>query len=214
MEDGATDSLCPVWAYDLKNAALVTFDHTAHSAVLSLDPTRLLNHRAVTLKALSVDSVAARPMVDGFVFDLLKLKRAVARVEVSVNNGAISRVTVVQRDYSPLSVEAKMVPASTFLAFEPSSHLEAIRKVHEDLQTSGDVGYVPTAELCVSRGFCDIPLQPTTPEAEALWRHTCTFLAELSTRTADAVDLYNAAELRRVGASKLVERHASWRLFV
>jgi hypothetical protein len=161
-------------------------------------------------------------MTDGYVgFDVMRGRVPLARVEVASGEGdQIHRVAVVSSSHSPLAVAAGMVDASTMLEFPaPAEHLCQLQALRADLQSgTQDVGYVPTAEFCVTRGFDELWLDTSNVEdahrSKAVWEQTSTFMKDISRHAADCIDLHADAELGRVGAAGTVEHSREWRRYV
>ena len=95
---------------------------------------------------------------------------------------------VVQPEYSPLTVAARMASPSSLLVFENvRAHTESLEALKRTLATDGDVGYVPTQELVVTRALDQLVLT-TDHSAEAAvarrhWKATKLLLGGLSTAT-------------------------------
>ena len=231
-----------------KQAALVLFSEAPQSNTMPIQsyPRRLHICNPVALKTVSASSLAWKPMRDpesgktGVIFLLGSEQGAVdfkgaarsaprsggelaeARVEVNVNdNGELERVAVVQSDYFPLAVAAGVADASSLLVYEdPAAHLQSLQALRDELHSGSDpeLGYVPTAELCVTPAF-DRLLLRNNPRASGedndaarrAWWTTKQFLKTLSELTADCVDAYTFSELKRAGAHELSHEYQRWR---
>jgi hypothetical protein len=231
-----------------EQAALVLFSEAAQSTTMPIQshPRRLHIRDPVALKTIAASSLAWKPMRDpetgrtGVIFLLGSEQGAVdfkgaarsaprdggelaeTRVEVNVDgHGELERVAVVQSDYFPLAVAAGVADASSLLVYEqPEAHLQSLRALRESLRAGSDpeLGYVPTAELCVTPGF-DRLLLRNNPRASGedndaarrAWRTTKQFLKTLSGLTADCVDAYTFAELTRTHAHELSHEYQRWR---
>ena len=218
------DSVFPSWAHDFANdAVLVTFVQSSDVVTLRASP-RLECTNVVHPTMVRADAVAWRPMaceatgVRGHLFTLSHQGRTTGRIEVTLGaNDEIGKVLVVQPEYSPLTVAARMASPSSLLVFENvRAHTESLEALKRTLATDGDVGYVPTQELVVTRAL-DALVLTTDHSAEAAvarrhWKASKLLLGGLSTATADCVDAYTQSEFRRVGRS-VVESDA-WRRVV
>ena len=93
-----------------------------------------------------------------------------------------------------------------------------MRKLRESLKTDDELGYAPTSELVVTKALDRIELRTShTPKGEAAlrdWKTTRAFLHELSTCTADCIDLYANAEIERTKTHELREPAKAWRQHV
>lgn len=207
------DSVFPSWAHDFANdAVLVTFVQSPDVVTLRASP-RLECTNVVHPTMVRADAVAWRPMaceatgVRGHLFALSHQGRQTARIEVTLDaNDEIGKVLVVQPEYSPLTVAARMASPSSLLVFDNvRAHTESLEALKRTLATDSDVGYVPTHELVVTRALDQLVLT-TDHSAEAAvarrhWKDTKLLLGGLSTATADCIDAYTQSELKRVGKS-------------
>ena len=209
---GQLDSVFPSWVHDFSDAVLVTFAETADVVTLRASP-RLECANVVHPTMVRADAVAWRPMaceatgMRGHLFALSHQGRSTGRIEVTLDaNDEIGKVLVVQPEYSPLTVAARMVSPSSLLVFDNvRAHTESLEALKRTLATDSDVGYVPTQELVVTRALDQLVLT-TDHSAEAAiarrhWKSTKMLLAGLSTATADCIDAYTQSELKRVGKS-------------
>ena len=210
---GHIDSVFPSWAHDFGNdAVLVTFVQSPDVVTLRAAP-RLECTNVVHPTMVRADAVAWRPMaceatgVRGHLFALSHQGRQTARIEVTLDaNDEVGKVLVVQPEYSPLTVAARMASPSSLLVFDNvRAHTESLEALKRTLATDSDVGYVPTQELVVTRALDQLVLT-TDHSAEAAiarrhWKDTKRLLGGLSTATADCVDAYVQSEFKRVGKS-------------
>ena len=218
------DSVFPSWVHDFTNdAVLVTFVQSPDVVTLRASP-GLECTNVVPPTMVRADAVAWRPMaceatgMRGHLFALSHLGRPTGRIEVTLEaNDEIGKVLVVQPEYSPLTVAARMASPSSLLAFDNvRAHTESLEALKRTLATDDDVGYVPTHELVVTRALDQLVLA-TDHSAEAAvarrhWKATKLLLAGLSTATADCIDAYTQSEFRRVGKS--VVGSDAWRRVV
>lgn len=215
------DSIFPSWLHRFDGVALATFAQTTHGvATLRASPT-LQCANVVSPTMVYADGVHWQRMTTGsegtvgHVFSLTHEGVVVCKIEVEVAaDDCIGRVVVVQPTYSALTVAANLAPASSLLAFDNlRAHIDSLKRLRVDLETSDETGYVPTSEL-VCTGTLDALVLATDHTAEAVdarrhWKLTKGLLSELSSATADCCDAYVASELRRAG-HRVVESKA-WR---
>ena len=218
------DSIFPSWSHDFSNdAVIVTFVQSADVVTLRASP-RLECTNVVHPTMVRADAVSWRPMAceatgaRGHLFALSHEGRPTARIEVTLErNDEIGKLLVVQPEYSPMAVAARMASPSSLLAFDDvRAHTESLEALRRTLATDGDVGYVPTQELVVTRALDKLVLT-TDHSAEAAlarrhWKATKLLLAGLSTATASCIDAYTQSEFRRVG--KRVVGSDKWRQVV
>ena len=209
------DSVFPSWVHDFANdAVLVTFVQSADVVTLRASP-RLECTNVVHPTMVRADAVSWRPMacdatgVRGHLFSLSHEGRLTGRIEVTLGaNDEIGKLLVVQPEFSPLTVAARVVSPSSLLVFDDvRAHTDSLEALRQTLTTDGDVGYVPTQELVVTRALDQLVLA-TDHSAEAAvarrhWKATKLLLAGLSTATANCIDAYTQSEFRRVGKSVL-----------
>ena len=207
------DSVFPSWVHDFANdTVLVTFVQSADVVTLRASP-RLECTNVVHPTMVRADAVSWRPMacdatgVRGHLFLLSHEGRLTGRIEVTLEaNDEIGKLLVVQPEFSPLTVAARVVSPSSLLVFDDvRAHTESLEALRQTLTTDGDVGYVPTQELVVTRALDQLVLA-TDHSAEAAvarrhWKTTKLLLAGLSTATANCIDAYTQSEFRRVGKS-------------
>ena len=231
-----------------EQAALVLFSEAPQSTTIPVQsyPRRVHICDPVALKTVSASSLAWKPMRDpetgrtGVIFLLGSEQGAVdfkgaarsaprsggelaeTRVEVNVDgHGELERVAVVQSDYFPLAVAAGVADASSLLVYEePAAHLQSLQALRDELRSGSDaeLGYVPTAELCVTPGFDRLLLKNNSrasgednDAARRAWWTTKQFLKTLSGLTADCIDAYTLAELTRTHAHELSHEYQKWR---
>tara|TARA_B100001063_G_scaffold232335_1_gene247324 strand:+ start:259 stop:1134 length:876 start_codon:yes stop_codon:yes gene_type:complete len=207
------DSVFPSWVHDFSNdAVLVTFVQSADVVTLRASP-RLECTNVVHPTMVRADAVSWRPMacdatgVRGHLFLLSHEGRLTGRIEVTLEaNDEIGKLLVVQPEFSPLTVAARVVSPSSLLVFDDvRAHTDSLEALRQTLTADGDVGYVPTQELVVTRALDQLVLA-TDHSAEAAvarrhWKTTKLLLAGLSTATANCIDAYTQSEFRRVGKS-------------
>ena len=212
---GQIDSVFPSWVHDFANdAVLVTFVQSADVVTLRAAP-RLECTNVVHPTMVRADAVSWRPMAcdatgeRGHLFSLFHEGRLTGRIEVTLDaNDEIGKLLVVQPEFSPLTVATRVVSPSSLLVFDDvRAHTESLEALRQTLTTDGDVGYVPTQELVVTRALDKLVLA-TDHSAEAAvarrhWKATKLLLAGLSTATANCIDAYTQSELRRVGKTIL-----------
>ena len=112
-----------------------------------------------------------------------------------------------------------MADPSSYLLFpNPRDYLNSMDTLRTQIQRGEDVGYVPVRELCVTSQIDKLLMRGNPSEsgdlndaARRVWSSTKQFFKGLSELTADCITGYNAAEIERVGAFELRNRHASWR---
>ncbi len=216
-----TDSIFPSWLHRFEGVALATFAQTVPGvSTLRVSPA-LQCANVVSPTMVYADGVHWQRMATetegavGHVFSLTDQGEVVCKIEVEVSPGdRIGKVVVVQPNYSALTVAANMAPASSLLAFDDlRAHIDSLKRLRPELETSDETGYVPTSEL-VCTGTLDALVLATDHTAEAVdarrhWKLTKGLLSELSSATADCCDAYAASELRRAG-HRVVEARA-WR---
>ncbi len=216
------DSIFPSWAHDFSNAALVTFTQSADVVTLRASP-RLECTNVVHPTMVHADAATWRPMLSestgerGHLFALSHQGRPTCRIEVTLEGDEVGRIVVVQPEYSPLAVAARMSAPSSLLVFEDvRAHTQSLHALRQSLSANGDTGYVPTQELVATRALDELVLT-TDHSAEAAaarkhWKTTKRLLAALSTATADCIDAYAQCEFARVG--KGVVGSNAWRRVV
>ena len=214
------DSLFPSWLHRFEGAAIATFAQTTPGVVTLREAPALQCVNIVSPTLIHADGVhwqrmATEAGVVGHLFSLTRGDEVVCRIEVDMaSDEQVGKITVVQPCYSPLTVAANMAPASSLLVYDDvRGHIDSLKRLRVELETSDDVGYIPTSEL-VCTGALDALVLATdhSPEASVARRHwklTKSLLSELSGATADCCDAYVAAELRRSGHS--VAEARSWR---
>jgi hypothetical protein len=220
LTDTKLDSVFPSWMHGFgKDVALATFTHSVDVVTLRASP-RLECTNVVHPTMVCADAVEWRPLASdasglaGHLFTLLHQGRATCRIEATVSDDRVSKLVVVQPEYSPITVAAKMAPSSSLLVFDNvRGHIDNLRKLRQTLLASDDTGYVPTQEL-VATGVLDALVLRTDHSREAVaarkhWKDVKLQLSELSRATADCVDAYTNSELRRVG-QRVVDVEA-WR---
>lgn len=235
------ESVCPTWAYDLDNeTALVVFDHDQSGTMaLRSTPRRIHNRDPVTAKAIAADALAWKPMRDpstgtnGYVFQLMRTGSPVCRIEVTLKTGAggegptpvLERVAVVQATYAPLALAAGVADRSSLLVYDdPLRHLQTLHEVRSSLGADPELGYAPVSECCVTSHFdrlaLGVPLSVSYGDrtehesARRAWGETKEFLKRMSSLTADCIDEYVEAEIRRTGAHELRPECKRWRRVV
>jgi hypothetical protein len=216
------DSIFPSWVHDFSSAALVTFTQSTDVVTLRGSP-RLECANVVHPTMVHADAAAWRPMAcestgaRGHLYSLSHQGRPTCRIEVTLAGDAVGRIVVVQPEYSPLTVAARVSSPSTLLVFEDvHAHTQSLRALRQTLTADGDTGYVPTRELVATRALDELVLA-TDYSAEAAaarrhWKATKLLLAGLSTATADCIDAYAQCEFERVGKGVVGSR--AWRQLV
>tara|TARA_B100000963_G_scaffold314690_1_gene293397 strand:- start:352 stop:1233 length:882 start_codon:yes stop_codon:yes gene_type:complete len=216
------DSIFPSWLHRFEGAALATFAQTTPGVVTLRESPTLQCANVVSPTLIHADGVHWQRMSTetgavGHLFALTRGNEVVCRIEVDMtadNDDRVSKIAVVQPSFSPLTVAANMVPASSLLVYDDiRAHIDSLKRLRTELETSEEVGYVPTSEL-VCTGALDALVLSTDHSVEGAvarrhWKQTKSLLSELSSATADCCDAYVASELRRVG-HRVVEAR-SWR---
>ena len=204
------DSIFPSWLHRFEGAAIATFSQTTPGAVSLREAPALQCVNVVSPTMIYADGVhwqrmATETGVVGHLFALTRGDEVVCRIEVDMaSDEEVGKIAVVQPCYSPLTVAANMAPASSLLVYDDvRGHIDSLKRLRVELETSDDVGYIPTSEL-VCTGALDALVLSTdhSPEASVArrhWKRTKSLLSELSSATADCCDAYVAAELRRSG---------------
>jgi len=223
LTDTKLDSVFPSWVHGFADdVALVTFAHSTDVVTLRASP-RLECTNVVHPTMVCADGVEWRPLacdasgLSGHLFTLSHQGRPTCRIEATVSGDRVSKLVVVQPEYSPISVAAKMVPPSSLLVFDDlRGHVDNLHALRQTLLVCDDTGYVPTQELVATK-VLDALLLRTDHSREAVvarkhWKDVKLMLSELSRATADCVDAYTNSELRRVG-QRLVDVEA-WRRVV
>lgn len=214
----------PSHLYELPECGLVTFHQPSAKVQISDFPRRVFAKDAVVGVPVAIDGIEWSEMeavegAVGHVYSFTCEGREACKVEATLKGDVLQRVAVVQAGYSPLLVAAGFSPESSLLVYgAPSTHLKAMRRLRESLKTDDELGYVPTSELVITKALGRIELRTEhTPKGEAAlrdWKTTRAFLEELSTCTADCVDLYANAEIERTRAHELREPSKVWRQHV
>lgn len=205
------DSVFPSWMHRFDDAALVTFHQAPGVTTLRASP-RLECTNMVHVTKVSADAVTWRPLACddqrkvGHLFTLLHAGAPTCKIEATVEGDEVTKLVIVQPQYSPISLAAKMVPDSSLLIFDDvRGYIESLRDLKRTLLTSADTGYVPVQELVATSGFGDLVLQTdhshAASEARRHFKRVQSLVLELSNATADCVDVYNRSELHRVGQS-------------
>jgi len=223
LTDSKLDSVFPSWVHGFgDDVALATFAHSADVVTLRASP-RLECTNVVHPTMVCADAVEWRPLacdasgLAGHLFTLSRQGRPTCRIEATVADDRVSKLVVVQPEYSPITVAAKMAPPSSLLVFDDlRAHIDNLRALRQTLLVSNDTGYVPTQELVATKVLDALVLR-TDHSREAVvarkhWKDVKLMLSELSRATADCVDAYTNSELRRVG-QRVVDVEA-WRRVV
>ena len=207
------DAVLPTWLHRFEDAVLVTFHQTPGVTTLRASP-RLQCTNMVHATKVCADSASWRPLACddpdkvGHLFTLAHAGRPTCKIEatVAVATDEVTKVVVVQPEYSPVTIAAQMVPKSSLLVFEDlRGHIDSLRQLRQTLVTDADTGYVPTQELVATSALGKLVL--TTDHSQAAcdarrhWKKVQSFLSELSSETANCIDAYNCSELQRVGQS-------------
>ena len=205
------DSVLPTWLHRFDDAALVTFHQAPGVTTLRAAP-RLECTNMVQVTKVCADSANWRPLVCdepgkvGHLFTLVHAGQPTCKIEATVATATdeVTRVVIVQPDYSPVSIAAHAVPESSLLIFENArGHIESLRQLRHTLQASADTGYVPTQEFIATSAFAALVL--TTDHSQAAfdarrhWKRVQALMSEMTGATADCIDVYNKCELQRVG---------------
>ena len=203
------DSVFPSWLHRFDDAALVTFHQAPGVTTLRASP-RLECTNMVHVSKVCADSATWRPLACdepgkvGHLFTLAHAGLPTCKIEATVEGDEVIKLVIVQPQYSPISLAAKMVPDSSLLIFDDvRGYIESLRDLKRTLLTSADTGYVPVQELVATRGFGDLVLQTdhshAASDARRHFKRVQALVLELSNATADCVDVYNRSELHRVG---------------
>lgn len=207
------DSVLPTWLHRFDDAVLVTFHQTPGVATLRASP-RLECTNMVQATQVAADGASWRPLACdeagkvGHLFTLTHADRPTCKIEATVATATdeLTKVVVVQPEYSAVTIAAQMVPESSLLIFEDvRGHIESLRQLRQTLLASTDTGYVPTQELVVTSALGALVLTTdhslAARDARRHWKRVQAFLGELSSETANCIDAYNTSELKRVGQS-------------
>ena len=205
------DSVFPSWKHDLSSAVLVTFAQSADVLTLRASP-RLECANVVHPTIVTADAVGWRPMAceatgtRGHLYTLASNGRPTCRIEATIVNDAITRLVIVQPEYSALSVAANMVAPSSLLVYDDvRRHTESLRQLRTTLQKSTDTGYVPVQELVATEALDKLVLttDPTMEGSVARkhWKEVKMLVMGLSSATADCIDAYTRSEFARIGQS-------------
>jgi len=149
----------------------------------------------------------------------------VAAGEAGGGAGQLERVAVVQAAYAPLAMASGIADRSSLLVYDdPAAHLRDLQQVCANLRADAELGYAPVSECCVTGHFDRLsPRMPLSTDfatsvehatARRAWGATKDFLRRMSTLTADCVDQYVGAEIRRTGAHELRAESTAWRRVV
>lgn len=137
----------------------------------------------------------------GFAFSLLLEGEPQTTIEVIE-----SQIVVVHNSFSPLSVEANLVSASTRLVFD-GNHQEELQRVVDSVLKDEELGYLPTGEILVGRGLDRLVLRRRggegcqDDEAQRAWNVTKTRLRNMNAAVIAGIDAQNKRELRAAGVS-------------
>jgi len=207
------DAVFPSWLHRFDDAVLVTFHQAPGVTTLSASP-RVECTNMVQATKVNADSASWRPLACdepgkvGHLFVLAHEGRPTCKIEATLvaATDELSKVVVVQPEYSRVTVAAQMVPESSLLIFEDTrGHIDSLRQLRQTLATDADVGYVPTQELVTTSALGKIVLTTDHSQAACVarkhWKRVQSFLSELSGETANCIDAYNQSELERVGKS-------------
>lgn len=202
------DAVFPTWLHRFDDAVLVTFHQAPGVAVLRASP-RLECTNMVRATKVCADSASWRPLACdepgkvGHLFTLAHAGQPTCKIEATVTGDEVTKVVIVQPEYSPVTIAAQMVPESSLLIFEDvRGHIESLRHLRQTMLASADTGYVPTQELVTTSAFGKLVL--TTDHGQAAygarrhWKRVQALVSELSNETANCIDVYNTSELRRV----------------
>lgn len=215
------DAVFPTWLHRFDDAVLVTFHQAPGVTALRASP-RLECTNMVHATKVCADSATWRPLACadpgkvGHLFTLAHAGQPTCKIEATVAAATdeVTKVVIVQPEYSPVTIAANMVPDSSLLVFEDvRGHVDSLRQLRQTLLTSSDTGYVPTQELVATSAFGKLVLatdhSQAACDARRHWKRVQSLLSELSSETADCIDAYNASELKRVGQS--VPCAGAWR---
>lgn len=219
------DSVLPSWLHRFEGVALATFAQTIPGvATLRASPCLqcanvvspiMIHADGVHWQRMAVETAGGAV---GHLFSLTHEGEVVCRIEVEMRDAdAVGRIAVVQPSYSALTVAANLAPASSLLVFDDvRAHIDSLKRLKPELETSEETGYVPTSEL-VCTDALDALVLSTEHSVEGCaarrhWKLTKSLLSELSGATADCCDAYAASELRRAG-HRVAEARA-WRAVV
>lgn len=203
------DSVFPSWMHRFDDAALVTFHQQPGVTALRASP-RLECTNMVQISKVFADSATWRPLACnepgkiGHLFTLVHAGLHTCKIEATVEGDEVIKLVIVQPQYSPISVAAKMVPCSSLLIFEDvRGYIDSLRDLKRTLLTREDTGYLPVQELVATRRFGNLVLQTdhsrAASDARRHFKRVQALVLELSSATADCVDVYNRSELHRVG---------------
>jgi hypothetical protein len=207
------DAVFPTWLHRFDDAVLVTFHQAPGVTTLSASP-RIECTNMVHATKVCADSASWRPLACdepgkvGHLFTLAHAGQPTCKIEATVATATseVTKVVVVQPDYSPVTTAAQMVPKSSLLQFEDMrGHIDSLRQLRQTLLADSDTGYVPTQELVATSALGTLVL--TTDHSQAAcdarrhWKRVQSLLSELSSETASCIDAYNSSELQRVGKS-------------
>lgn len=210
LTDTKLDSVFPSWVHSFpEEVVLATFAHSADVVTLRASP-RLECTNVVHPTMVCADAAEWRPLacdasgLAGHLFALSNRGRPTCRIEATISDDRVSKLVVVQPEYSPITVAAKIAPPSSLLVFEDMrGHIDNLRALRHTLLESSDTGYVPTQELVATNTLDTLVLRTDHSrkaiDARRHWKETKLMLSELSRATADCVDAYTNSELRRTG---------------
>lgn len=216
------DSVFPSWMHRFDDAVILTFHQTPGVTTLRTSP-HLECTNMVNVTKVYADSATWRPLScdhclnQGHLFLLAHGGHHTCKIEMTEPSKGVFKIVVVQPEYSPVSVAANTAPESSLLEFgDIHERVKSVRALKHTLEQNVDMGYVPTRELVVTRGFGNIVLTTdhsnASFEARRQWKRAQGMLSQLSSATADCVDSYNKSELLRVGHS--VGGLGEWRSLV
>ena len=150
------DSVLPSWLHRFDGVALATFAQTIPGvATLRASPCLqcanvvspiMIHADGVHWQRMAVETAGGAV---GHLFSLTHEGEVVCRIEVEMRDAdAVGRIAVVQPSYSALTVAANLAPASSLLVFDDvRAHIDSLKRLKPELETSEETGYVPTSEL-------------------------------------------------------------------
>ena len=213
------DSVFPSWLHRFDDAVFITFHQQPGVVTLRASP-RLACTNMVHASKVRAESVGWCPLAcdepgkHGHLFTLAHGGMATCKIEVTSSGDEITRIVIVQPEYSPVSLASGMVPESSLLVLDDlRCHIDSLARLKGALVARDDTGYVPVREMVATSGFGALVLTTDYSqegfEARRCFKRVQVVLSELSNETADCIDAYNRSELDRVSQS--VADVVAWR---
>ena len=214
VEVPSLQKICATWNFDWEGVALAVFDeHTNAHVGIAAEPRRVNASDPVVPTMVQADSVtwklgvAESAHLEKHVFPLRRRRNVACTIEAFVDKatGETTRIAIIQPGYSPLVMAGGMTNRSSLLIFtELQVRLDGLKHLRAQMVADDSIGYVPVEECVVGRGFARLrpPMSATSQHDSAItdpqvvWTSVQTFLGEVSSLTAECMDLYTHSEMK------------------